>query len=134
MKRTTIALAVTVAVVVVPGASVCFAGPRGGITVEASPSGVVAGRWSGDDWGAVVVAPDGSGSYTSTYGTGPGRFQLERVGEHAYVGTWRESSLRFGTLTVSIAPDGRTIAGTWTPDPQCTIGTMTGGLIVWTRR
>jgi hypothetical protein len=32
------------------------------------------------------------------------------------------------------SPDGRTITGTWTPDASSTIGSKTGGTILWTRK
>jgi hypothetical protein len=94
----------------------------------------VAGRWSGADWGDVVIGGDGSGSYTSTYGTGPGQLQIRRAGERTYEGTWSESSQRYGALVLELAPDGRTITGAWRPDSQSTIGSRTGGPVVWTRR
>jgi hypothetical protein len=94
----------------------------------------VTGAWSAADWGDVVIGPDGAGSYSSTYGTGPGRLQLRPVGERRYEGSWGESAQRFGTLVLELSPDGQRITGSWTPDPQSTIGTRTGGSIAWTRR
>ncbi len=94
----------------------------------------LAGSWSGGDWGDVVVRADGSGTYTDTFGTGPGVFELHHAGENKYAGSWSESSQRFGTLAIVFAPDGRTIDGRWDPDPRSTIGSQTGGPITWTRR
>jgi hypothetical protein len=111
--------------------------PSGALPASRAPSsGRVepAGSWSGSDWGEVVVRADGSGAYTDTFGTGPGVLELRRTGQNEYVGCWSESSQRFGTLEIVLAPDGRTITGHWAPDPRSTIGSRTGGPIVWTRR
>lgn len=108
-----------------PGQPVAAAAPH---EIEA------AGEWSGDDWGNVVIATDGTGSYTDTFGTGPGRLRLQGGGDRRYAGTWGESSQRFGTLELLLSPDGRTITGTWTPDPRSSLGSPTGGSLVWTRR
>lgn len=94
----------------------------------------LAGSWAGDDWGEVILRGDGSGTYASTYGTGPGRLTLRRLDERHFAGRWRESPQRFGTLEILLSPDGATITGTWAPDPQCTIGSRTGGRIAWVRR
>jgi hypothetical protein len=37
-------------------------------------------------------------------------------------------------LVIILSPDGRTITGTWTPDASSTIGSKTGGAILWTRK
>jgi hypothetical protein len=104
-------------------------------TAGRRPSAVaVAGRWSGEGWGDVAVRPDGSGSYTDTYGTGPGRLKIRPVGDGHYTGEWSESSLRFGTLELYVARDGRTASGVWTPDVHCALGTMNGGTVAWSRR
>lgn len=92
----------------------------------------LAGRWSGPEWGWVVLNSDGNGSYTDTYGTGPGRIELHAVGD-GYEGRWVESSRRFGTLRFVLEPNGEAIVGTWAPDPRCTIGTTTGGSLRWSR-
>ena len=101
------------------------AGPQAG-------SFEVAGSWSG--WGVVVLNADGSGTYTDTFKTGPGRMQLRRTGDRSYEGTWGESNQRFGTLTIELSPDGRTITGNWTPDPSVTVGSKEGGAIAWGRQ
>ena len=92
------------------------------------------GSWSSRDWGEVVLNADGTGTYTDTFGTGPGRIQLDRTGDRSYTGTWGESNQRSGKLVIELSPDGRTITGTWTPDPSSTIGSKTGGAILWTRK
>ena len=92
------------------------------------------GSWSARDWGEVVLNADGTGTYTDTFGTGPGRIQFDRTGDRSYKGIWWESNQRSGTLVIVLSPDGRTITGTWTPDPSSTIGGKTGGAILWTRK
>lgn len=92
----------------------------------------VAGQWSGPEWGRVVLTRDGTGTYTDTYGTGPGRIEFRAAGD-GYDGRWVESERRFGTLHFALARDGRVITGTWAPDPECTIGTRSGGTLEWTR-
>ncbi len=94
----------------------------------------LAGSWSGPDWGELVLNADGTGTYTDTFGTGPGQVQFERTGDHSYKGTWRESDRRSGTMEFELSPDGQTITGAWTPDPNSTIGSKTGGAILWSRR
>jgi len=93
----------------------------------------LAGSWSGPDWGEVVLNADGTGTYTDTFGTGPGQLRFDRTGDHSYKGTWRESGQRSGTLVFELSPDDETITGAWTPDPSSTIGSKTGGAILWTR-
>lgn len=93
----------------------------------------LAGTWASGDWGSIVLQPDGTGSYSSTYGTGAGRLSLRALGGRRFAGSWGESSQRHGTLTIEVSTDGRTITGTWTPDPNCTLGTTTGGTLTWTR-
>ncbi len=93
----------------------------------------LAGAWTSSDWGTIELSAAGSGSYSSTYGTGAGRFSLRPIGGRRFSGTWGESAQRHGTLTLELSLDGRTLTGTWTPDPSCTIGTMMGGTLVWTR-
>ena len=92
------------------------------------------GSWSSPDWREVVLNADGTGTYTDTFGTGPGRMQFDRTGECPYKGKWWESNQRSGTLVIILSPGGRTITGTWTPDPSSTIGSKTGGAILWSRK
>jgi hypothetical protein len=92
------------------------------------------GSWASRDWGEVVLNADGTGTYTDTFGTGPGRIQLDRTCDRSYTGFWGESNQRSGTLEIILSPDGRTITGTWTPDASSIIGSKTGGAILWTRK
>lgn len=99
-----------------------------------SRSFALAGAWDGGDWGVVDIDDDGTGTYEGTYGTGTGRLSLTATAERTFEGTWGESEHRFGTLTLELGPDGRSLTGTWTPDARSTIGTRIGGPIGWTRR
>jgi hypothetical protein len=92
------------------------------------------GSWASRDWGEVVLNADGTGTYTDTFGTGPGRIRLDPTCDRSYKGSWGESNQRSGTLVIILSPDGRTITGTWTPDASSTIGSKTGGAILWTRK
>lgn len=93
----------------------------------------LAGSWSGQDWGELVLNADGTGTYTDTFGAGPGEMRFDQTGDHSYKGTWRESDQRSGTMVFELSSDGQTIAGVWTPDPGSTVGGKTGGVIFWTR-
>ena len=86
------------------------------------------------DWGRVVFNPNGTGSYTDTFGTGPGTIAVSRATDRSFAGRWGESEKRFGTLRFTLSPDGRTATGTWTPDPTCTIGDQGEHPLRWTRR
>jgi hypothetical protein len=92
------------------------------------------GSWASRDWGEVVLNADGTGTYTDTFGTGPGRIELAPTCDRSYKGSWGESNQRSGTLVIILSPDGRTITGIWTPDASSTIGSKTGGTILWTRK
>ena len=92
----------------------------------------LAGDWTG--WGRVTWASDGSGTYTDTYGTGPGTMKLRRTGDRTYEGTWGESAKRHGTMVISLSGDSNQITGTWKPDPDCTIGTRQGGSLTFRRK
>lgn len=90
------------------------------------------GRWSGPEWGEVALNHDGTGTYSDTYGTGPGRIEFHAAGD-GYDGRWRESDRRFGTMHFTLTPGGREIVGRWAPDPECSIGSMSGGVLHWMR-
>ena len=66
----------------------------------------LAGSWSGRDWGELVLNADGTGTYTDTFGTGPGQVRFDRTGDHSYMGTWRESDLEHHILSSSRAGIG----------------------------
>lgn len=119
------------ALAVVAGASSLAAQPVG---AQAPAMPELAGSWTGSDWGTVELRADGSGSYTDTYQGGAGRLTLRRVGERRYAGQWGESNQRFGTVELVLSPDRAILGGVWTPDPQSSFGTRTGGAVAWTRR
>ena len=65
----------------------------------------IAGQWSGEDWGQVVLKKTSdaeySGTYTDTGNKQPGEIQLKwsRI-ERQFNGTWREGEDRFGDISV----------------------------------
>ena len=90
------------------------------------------GTWTGNSWGRVVFV-DGQGTYTDTYGTGPGTLHLTKAGERAYEGTWGESPKRHGTLAFTLSKNGELANGTWKADEDCEIQGSPGGAIQWIR-
>jgi hypothetical protein len=109
------------------------AAPAAPLRVAADDNADLTGAWEGADWGQVTI--DGrAGSYTDTYRTGPGRFELRKTGDHTYSGVWGESKARHGTLTLTLSSDGRKLTGTWAPDADVTIGGKEGGPINWVKK
>lgn len=94
----------------------------------------IAGAWHGTGWGDVVLRADGTGSYSDTYSSGPGRLQIHRTGPRTYAGTWGESARRHGVVVLVFEAGGGTLRGAWSPDPECSLGTHTGDALTWTRR
>ena len=81
----------------------------------------IAGVWSGEDWGTIVLNRTGPGeylgSYSHTVGTRPGEIQLKwSQTEGRFNGTWREGEDRFGELSLRHADDE--IRGALTTDPK----------------
>ncbi len=93
------------------------------------------GRWEGAAWGRVTIR-NGRGTYTDTFGTGPGTFRIRATGTNRFEGVWGESDRRFGTMAFSLSADGRTVTGTWSASPRCEIsaGFPTGASLAWRRR
>jgi hypothetical protein len=90
------------------------------------------GGWI-SDWGGVKL--DGrNGTYTDTYGGGIGKLEFSKTGDHEYTATWGESKMRHGTMKVTLSADGKKLTGTWTPDPDVTVGGKGGGPINWIKR
>jgi RNA polymerase sigma factor (sigma-70 family) len=82
----------------------------------------LSGRWEGEDWGRVelkAVKPGTyEGTYTDTFGPGPGTITLAwSADDRRYTGTWAEGKDRFGTI--SVRADGREIRGAFATDPAC---------------
>ena len=98
----------------------------------------IAGQWSGEEWGQVVLkktnAAEYTGTYTETLGKNPGVIQLKwsRI-ERRFNGTWREGEDRFGELSVRLV--NNEIRGALTTDPKSKINPATPRLadLLWTR-
>ncbi|HEX3315549.1 MAG TPA: WD40 repeat domain-containing protein, partial [Gemmataceae bacterium] len=98
----------------------------------------IAGTWSGEDWGKVVLkkTDDGgyAGTYTDTFGQSPGAITLKwsRI-ERRFNGIWREGDDRFGELSVRLV--GNEIRGALTTDAKSRINPATPKLadLAWRR-
>ena len=98
----------------------------------------IAGQWTGEDWGQVVLKKTSpteyTGTYTDTSGKHPGEIQLKwsRV-QRRFNGTWGEGDDRFGELSVRRVGDE--IHGAATVDPKSRINPNTLRLtdLTWTR-
>lgn len=106
-------------------------GASGAATGAEAYSGLV-GRWI-SDWGAVKIEGK-SGTYTDTYGGGIGQLEFTQTAPRQYAVKWSESKARHGTMTVTLSDDDKKLEGTWTPDPDCTIGSRSGGSVHWVKR
>lgn len=84
----------------------------------------IAGEWSDEEWGRVVLEKTGDGEYAGTYSDPvrkePGKIQLEwsRLARR-FNGTWRAGEDRFGQLSVRLVVDE--IRGARTTDPKCKV-------------
>ena len=98
----------------------------------------IAGPWTGEDWGTVVLKKandrEYTGTYTDTFGKKPGELQLKwsRI-ERRFNGTWREGEDRFGELSVRLI--NNEIRGALTTDAKSKINPGTPRLadLTWTR-
>ena len=98
----------------------------------------ISGRWSGDDWGAVVLTKTSGGQYTGTYsetsGKQPGELEVKwsKV-ERRFNGSWREGQDRFGQISLRLAGDE--IRGAFTTDAKSKLNPGTPALadLLWTR-
>ena len=98
----------------------------------------IAGQWSGEEWGQVVLKKTGDTEYTGTYSATAGKprgeiqLQWSRV-ERRFNGTWREGEDRFGELSVRRVGDE--IRGALTTDPKSKINPATPRLadLTWSR-
>jgi len=106
------------------------------VVTTAPPS--IAGPWSGEDWGRVVLTPSAAGEYSGTFSDTlskqPGKLQLRwsRI-ERRFNGTWSEGPQRFGELSVRLV--GNEIRGALTTDLHSKINPATPRLadLLWTR-
>ena len=109
----------------------------GGIMLVSSEPDI-AGTWSGEDWGDVVLKKTESGryegTYTDTFGKTPGAIRLSwsRI-ERRFNGTWREGDDRFGDVSVRLV--GKEIHGAFTTDTKAKINPATPALseLTWVR-
>ncbi|HUE71775.1 MAG TPA: serine/threonine-protein kinase [Pirellulaceae bacterium] len=97
----------------------------------------IAGQWSGEEWGQVVLKKTSdaeyAGNYSDTFGKQPGEIQLKwsRL-ERRFNGTWREGGDRRGQLSVRLVGDE--IRGAWTTNKKSKeSGTPRLADLVWTQ-
>jgi hypothetical protein len=81
----------------------------------------IAGVWSGEDWGTVVLNRANPGEYTGSYSvsvaTKPGEIQLKwSQTEKRYNGSWREGEVQFGEVSLRLVGDE--IRGALSTDPK----------------
>jgi serine/threonine-protein kinase len=92
----------------------------GTVLLSADPPDI-AGTWSGDEWGDVVLKETSSGEYSGTYvapsekRSGEIQVKWSRI-ERRFNGTWREGEDRFGELTLRRVGDE--IRGAHKTDPK----------------
>ena len=110
----------------------------GAVCWQASAPPDIAGNWSGDDWGHVVLKKTDNSEYTGTYsdtfGKQPGEIRLKwsRI-ERRFNGTWREGDDRFGDISCVVVGDE--IRGALTTDAKSKINPATPRLadLLWKR-
>lgn len=98
----------------------------------------IAGTWTGDEWGTVVLEEKRPGQYEGTYTEtvkdtpGTIRVRWSRI-ERRYNGTWSEGEDRFGELSVRLVGDE--IRGAYTTDGTSRINPGTPRLadLTWRR-
>ena len=98
----------------------------------------IAGQWTGEGWGNVVLKMSEAGQYTGSYDdpankqSGDLNLSWSRL-QQRFNGTWRESGDRFGELSIRLV--GREIRGARTIDAKSKIDPATPRLadLVWTR-
>ena len=99
----------------------------------------IAGQWSGEGWGQVVLNQTAPGQYAGTYTDTvgkkePGKIELKwsRI-ERRFNGTWSEGEDRFGELSIRLVD--KEIRGALTTDPKSKINPATPRLadLLWTR-
>ncbi len=98
----------------------------------------IAGRWTGEQWGNVLLEQKQpgryDGTYTDTFGREDGTIQLKwsRI-ERRFKGTWGEGEDRYGKI--SVRPVGDEIRGAWTTSKRSGISPGTPELadLSWVR-
>ena len=93
----------------------------------------ILGSWTGADWGTVEIKGV-TGTYSSTYRTGLGRFSIMKLSDRTYRGVWGESQKRHGTFTLIVSRDWQTISVNWKGDEDCEISPGNGGSSTWKRK
>jgi|GEM_PF-752949 len=105
---------------------------------QATEAPDIAGKWSGPEWGDVVLAAVNPGEYQGTYTDNFQRtlgtivLKWSRL-ERRYKGTWREGQNRSGKLSLRLVKDE--IRGAWTTSKKSAIhpGTPELADLTWTR-
>jgi WD40 repeat protein len=121
-------------VAIIAAAAIALAGV---LMLSAEPPDI-AGEWSGEEWGRVVLKKTGdaeyTGAYTDTFGKQSGEIRLKWSHvERRFNGTWREGEDRFGELSVRLVGDE--IRGAHTTDAKSKINPATPRLadLKWSR-
>ena len=117
--------------------AVSTVGLLGALLLSADPPDI-AGQWSGDEWGQIVLKKTNDAEYTGTYSdtvgkqTGEIKLKWSRI-ERRFNGTWREGDDRFGELSLRMTGDQ--IRGALTTDPKSKINPATPRLadLAWSR-
>jgi len=92
-----------------------------GVALLATEPGEIAGEWSGEGWGRVVLNKKSDVEYVGTYSETQGkvsgeiRLMWSRL-ERRFNGTWHEGDDRFGDLSVRLVGDE--LRGARTSDPK----------------
>jgi len=113
-------------------------GLLGMFLVQSTEPPDIAGRWSGEGWGQVVLTETAAGEYAGTYGGSagkePGKIELKwsRI-QRRFNGAWRQRDDCFGEISLRLAANE--IRGARTADPKAKIDPATPRLVdlVWTR-
>lgn len=113
-------------------------GLLGMVLWQSSEAPDIGGKWTGEEWGDVVLEKqeqgEYEGSYTDTFKDKPGTIQLKwsRL-ERRFNGNWREDDVRFGKISVRLVDDE--IRGAWTTNKKSDINPGTPKLadLLWKR-